>query len=1062
MRKAMCQLAVILPVLFFTLEAVEVEITPEDFQSGDAIPSGLLKAANEAYDLNMRGLDLLQTGDLDAALKMFLQAEEKFPGYSDAHNNRGVVYYRRGNVGEASKIWRALINHDEDYALAYYNMGMVSFHQKQYSEARSFFEKSLKRNKGLVDAQVMLGRCAMARGNTRRAESLLAKAYRMNKDHEGAWGYYAYALIAEEDTSRALSILEKHRDNTGALQILGGIAAARKETERATDYFTRAYHNGGSPELLLSAASLNLEEGKCEKAQNSLQAYFGSRVAPSPDAYLWAGVAAKECGEQGRALDYFRRGVQDFAADPLLRFNLGKLYFQKGSCDEAIRVWKPLRDTFQDPNLYYLRSRCYRKQDNLEEAERSVRSALSMHGSAMYHDFLGVILYENGKRDDARREFKKALSIDPGFRSAQLNLSLLGAMGEDVEKSIQSVRQELEKCRDDCAALHQRLAVLYHRARKTEKAVEVLEKLPAKHYDMEVFQSLAFYYRELHQWTRAVNILEGATEKYARNQRLNRDLVQAYLASGMYGKAIGRLERMIENESDSMWRLRYQLGYAWMELNQLDKARQQFQESLSHKNDFVAAKSLLAYIHSRKGETEAAEKLWKEAIDNDPQNRTLLINLGLAAEHEGDYDTALDYYRKAEGIAPEDRAISLNIGNALDGLGKTRAAEKAYTAALDSEKRSVAAYNLFVLARKQGESSEYRAMADILTREFPETDFSHRVKAELAVEAGDSTLALKHLKALTSRELADWYLMAEIYLAHHKTTQARECLDSLPYNGEWKRRRKLLTSRIYYEEGAYERALELWSEVSDTSFGVRYNMALAAFKSDNLERAYRISTELAETVQGESPDAADLYRLAANTALRLERWDESVRWHQQLLEGEEDPLIRYNLAVVYYNKGEIEKSWEAYRKARAGDPSLRNEDIENRYEVYKNPPRSRIDTVLAPIDQLYNQAVQLQSAGRDKDAESIYRDILDRESDHARSWNNLGTMLAARGELEEAEKCYERAVKHEKNLPESYANLINLLVATEKERQARKWISRGVKAYPGNDLLERFQAELSR
>lgn len=1051
---------VFVAAMICVVSAIEIELSPEDFEGSDAIPSGLLKTANEAYDINMQGLDFLEAGDLDAALEMFLEAERKFPGYTDAQNNRGVVYYRRGAIDRAAEIWTELTKKDDRYALAYYNLGMIAFHQRNFEKADRLFEEALERNGKLVDAQVMRGRCAMARSRIRKAESLLEKAFQMNKKHEGAWGYYAHALVMGGDTTKALSILEKHRKHPGALQMRGAIAAARNDNEAAAQYYEQAAETGGAPTLLLSAASLFLEDGNCHDAQAVIKRYFGARVAPTADAFLWAGIVAKECGEEAQALHYFQEGVDQHAGDALLRFNFGKLLVQGSQCEKALAAWEPLRDTFQDPNLYYLRARCLREMGALSDAERSVRVAISMHNSARYHDFLGVLLFEQGKSGLAEKEFKKALALEPGHTGAQLNLSLLGATDENLAQSIEETRKALEKCGENCRETAQRLAALYYRDGTPEKALDILREIPRNQWDLQVYQSVAFYLRELHRWGESVNVLREGLDRFPQNDRLKRELVDAYLGAGEYVGAIEVLEDMTANESNRQWRLLYQLGYAYMEMNRLDKARESFQASLAKKSDFVAAKGLLAYLYSRDGATDKAEKLWKETLTDDPDNRVVLINLGIAAEQSGDYRSALSFYQKAEKLDPSDKTIKLNIGNALDGLGNTHDARNAYTEALNSEKRATAAYNLFMLGQKEKNQQLRNKMISILREEFNALDLTKRAEADLAIASGDSSKALGLLTQLKSREPADWYLLAQLHLDRRQISEARACLDSIGEDRDWQRKRRLIEARIAFEEGGYQRALELWRAAGDSSPAIRYNMALAAFRCDLFEDAYEMAAGLAGR-PGKNELDADALRLAGNAALELALWDDAIGWHEKLLEISPDAVTLFNLAVIHYNAGDIERSWDYYQRAREKDSSLHNTDIENRYKAFKEPSTPKVDTILAPIDQLYNQAVKLQSAGDEENAEKLYREILDREKDHARSWNNLGTMLAARGELEEAQECYIKAVKHEKNLPEAYANLVNLLLAVENTRDARKWATRGLKSYPENQLLKQMlkQAE---
>ena len=87
--------------------AVEVELDFDDMAGQDALPAAILKGIQEAHELNAAGIKALERGLTDAALALFEEALEVFPGYTDAENNVGVVHYRRGTLFEARRAWQA-------------------------------------------------------------------------------------------------------------------------------------------------------------------------------------------------------------------------------------------------------------------------------------------------------------------------------------------------------------------------------------------------------------------------------------------------------------------------------------------------------------------------------------------------------------------------------------------------------------------------------------------------------------------------------------------------------------------------------------------------------------------------------------------------------------------------------------------------------------------------------------------------------------------------------------------------------------------------------------------
>src|SRR4030042_1415209 len=98
---------------------VEFEIDMDD--TSDALPAALLKGAEKAYSMNLKGLDALELDKYDEALVCFKNAAEMLPNYTDAINNCDVVYCRRGNIVLARETWEKVLKMDPAYAIAYYN-----------------------------------------------------------------------------------------------------------------------------------------------------------------------------------------------------------------------------------------------------------------------------------------------------------------------------------------------------------------------------------------------------------------------------------------------------------------------------------------------------------------------------------------------------------------------------------------------------------------------------------------------------------------------------------------------------------------------------------------------------------------------------------------------------------------------------------------------------------------------------------------------------------------------------------------------------------------------------
>lgn len=1040
------------------LYSYEIEFQFDVDEKGNVLPSALFKSAEEAYELNMKGLDALELDNYDEALEYFEKASESIPNYSDAINNIGVVYFRRGNVVMAQETWQKVVQIDPGYATSYYNLGIVRYSDKRYKAAKEYFLQALDKNKRFVDALVMLGRVELVLGNKKTALNYLKKAYKINPMHQGAWGTLAYGHIQNGDTATAEKILGKYKKNAYALKMLGQIEASRGHMKNAIRYLSEAVARGGEKSILLEISQIQLDSGQCAAALKTMQSYFRRVSHPAADAWLLAGIAAKECGDISETKRYFEQGVKYYPNDQLLRFNLGQVYFYQRDYSNADKVWAALADTINDPALFHLKAVAARKQNKLAEAEDYICKALLMDTKAEYYDFLGVILHERGKKDEAIIQFKKALALNPSLRSAQLNL----AISERTEKSIAEANTNMERqlatCQSGCSELSLQLSILYYHGRQYEKAIKILGDIPDKDKDLKIYRHLAIYYRAVGELDKAITVLEKAQKRLVIDPQTENELAETYLQAGLYAKAIMVLNDLTPKWDKNPWRLYYQLGYAYVKQNDLRNAERYLEKSLKKKKNNVAARGLLALIYNERGETKKAQNLWKKTLRDDPSNPALWINIGLLLEKEGKYQKAIEKYQHALSLPKGDNSILINIGNVYEQMSKPRKALQTYEKALDSDKRDVAAYNVFNAAKSIDEKRKAEKMLTLLQKEFSTSIYTKRASAEMLLWQGDTTTALKIFETLPQKNAYDWCALANIYVAQGKGMLAEAAIKNLPETPQWNRARKSLQAKRAYAGGQYQEAFALLKEQNDTSYDGQYNTAFAAFNAEEYETAMQIGRELVRHATGQ--DKEELYRLVGTSAMKLKDWEVAQSWFSQLVGIKPDDAVAYyNMAVAACNLDNMDASWKWYQKAREIDSTLHSSNIENKYKALNAEPEDT--TVLGELDKLYNQAVELQQQGSDTAAEEIYKEIVEKDGRFYRAWNNLGAIYGVRGEIDEAIDCYKNAVSRRADIADGYANLVNIYIALEDFRKAERWLAKGKKRNPDSEVLKQMEQALA-
>ncbi|HEX2960085.1 MAG TPA: tetratricopeptide repeat protein [Chitinispirillaceae bacterium] len=593
--------------------AIEMEFEINNAFETDALPSSIIKAVNNAFELNVKGLDALEKSNLDAAMSFFDDALKILSDYNDAENNKGVVYYRKGNIGAARELWEKLSVKDPSYAVSSYNLGLLYFNDHQYEAASRLFERALKANPKLVEALVRNGMTSLKLGNKDKAVEQLEKAIRIAPDHQDAWLFYSYVKLESKDTTEALSVLRKHQSSIEALKMLGNIESARKNNKKAIEFYQKAAASGEDKMFLVHFAGALYDDGNFKEALKILDRYFTLSGPYNEDAYLIAGLASKECGNNAAALKFFEDGCNKFPKDPILQHNLGQMYFKQKAFDKAESVWGAMTDSIQDPSVMFMRAIALRQSGSLELSEKYVRKALALDDRSEFHDLLGVLYHQ--KKDDitAESEFKKALKLNPENRSAQLNLALVSRKGEDLGLAAAHLEKKLAGCSgDSCADLAFTLSILYFHTKEITKAIEILNAVPEKYKDERIYRHVALFQKELHLYDDAIKTLEYAIQHFVLETQTEYELAELYLVGGYFSRAAERFQALLPKWKQNPWRLYYQMGYAYMEQNELKKAKECFQNSLKSKMDNVAARGLLAFVENRLGNAREARSLWEK------------------------------------------------------------------------------------------------------------------------------------------------------------------------------------------------------------------------------------------------------------------------------------------------------------------------------------------------------------------------------------------------------------------------------------------------------------------
>jgi tetratricopeptide (TPR) repeat protein len=1049
------KMATIIPFVFLTAWSVEIELEV-DLSDNNPLTAAIFRGADEAFKLNSDGLDALESNELKLAEALFEKAIDVLPFYSDAQNNLGVVYYRRGEVSRAKELWNSISVSDKKYHLSWFNLGILSFDHEKYQEAEELFKKTIKLKKRFAQGELMLGRTALALGDVPKALGRVDLAYKINPKNSQIWSNYAFLLLESGDTTKAISILDKHRSNSEALQLLGQISAVRGDSREAISLLESALKKGDDRSFVPVLLQLYLEGEKWKKAVSLFEKQSSSGEKTTAELWNSGALAYQGAGKTVEALNTLSRGVARFPKDGDLRYNYVQLLHKMGKYEVALKELQKMDATLKDGHAFFTEASIYKKLGDNINAKKSISQALVLDQRAEYYQFMGLTLVALGEFDSGKMELKKALALNPSLRHAKISLAILEHSG-DISALVQDAKKEFESCNNSCDSSLLRLVYLTHLDGKSEEAVTFLKKR-VETKNEEYYLALTTILQESGRWMMAFNVITDSTA-IATFSRRGELLLAGYLSEGgrfSEGERVA-LKLLEEASPKEQERLLYLVGYNRMKMKNYRSAIEPLEELYKLNPRNRAASGVLAFIYKKTGDDKKAEQLWKSLVTVDGSNVSVLVNLSLLALEKESYSEALNYIKDAIELKGSSVELHINLGNILFDMKEYEKAYDSYLLAKNSEKSASALVGAYWSAKELEDSSNVEKIFLLLKDE--DGDDTRRAVADYLFSLKKYQNSINELDMVAEKDWIDWKSIGVAAVALKNSTLAEIALDSARVLGGSEKKLRALQRDVSFLRGDYDKILEGGIESGEDG---SYNRVVLLFKAEKYEDAVVAVNRLLFSFEGESKK--ELLKIAGNSSIELKKWDDVVRYFSLL--AEEFPAGDWylNMAIGFYNLNDIERSHQNYLKARVLDSSIKNANIEQRYEEFLNSKKSTPTKVtvksLDEVDSLYNEALRFHQEGKTDLAERLYQQVLKIDDKHYRTWNNLGALYGALGEIDKAIESYENAVSRRADIVDGYLNLVNVYLAIDDLNNAKKWCEKGLKKDSGNSQLQGFMKEI--
>lgn len=480
-------------------------------------------------------------GENEAALKLFDQVLRADTGNLAARLGHATTLIGMKDLAQARTDLDLIDKAAPDLPMTAYLRGVIEFQDKNWPKAAEHLDRVLAAAPNHIQSQLLLGIVRYSQGQMETASELLGR------------------------------VVAAAPDNLQARKVLAATRIKMREPERA----------------------IELLEPVAQNADPQTRALLGS-------AYLLK-------GDPDKGQEWLSRAVEDAPDVAALRTQHALSLLAGGKTDQAIGELQSAVDLGQDLlQADVLLVLAHIKNKELDQAI-AAGTALEKRrpDSPIPYNLTGLAYLAKGDYPAARARFNKALAIDPGFVTAEINLARVEVAAKDPEAAQRHFEQALKTDPKHLGALLG-LAALAEQ-RQDGAALEAALKrandaVPAAAQPGLLLTQL---YMARGDYPKALSTATDLSRRFPDNDAVLQMQARAQTLGGEIPDAIRTFDQLLRKNPDDP-QLNYLSGGAYWKNGDFPQAKAAFKRALALKPDFADAQVALASVSLDAGDTAAA------------------------------------------------------------------------------------------------------------------------------------------------------------------------------------------------------------------------------------------------------------------------------------------------------------------------------------------------------------------------------------------------------------------------------------------------------------------------
>ena len=630
-----------------------------------------------------------------------------YDGYRDA----GSYYFTNQRNPESIECYEKAITMHPNWVTAYIDVSYVLIAENNFDEAGKKIKKALKIDPKYYDgklAHAWLEEQKSIKGPEKEKKKSILKAIELYQE--------------------CISLRPSTADNF--YNTIGVLYGNIDDYNSSRDFYRKAIDADPKADARTSA----LYQSNLAYAYNKLQDYENAKKAclraieldpDDPLIYNKLGNIHFACKEFEKAKENYIKAIERKKDEPVYHENLGKANFELGNWQEAIDAYNECIavntsgvQEKQHALIYDNMGTAFDKLGNKEAAERSLLKAIEIDPEDyLIHNKLGILYYGQNKNEQALKYFMNAQRMGRGEAVLPGNVGLAYVRLGHWQQATEAFKQALLIEPDNPFYLNY-AGLCYYRQKEYDDAIHYYKKAIEKDPSEPVyFDNLGLAYEDAGLLSEAKSIYQKLIKQWPQNFTYHGRLAAILVKEGNTGEAIKIMEKGVSDNPDDIETLRV-MGEFQQGLKLPGEALRTYQHALTiAPGDELLNNNIGVCYHTLK-EDEKAIPYYQKAIEANPHVALYYQNLGLSyfdlkqwensiEAHEqaltlepnyrtynfagvayynlGEYDKAIEHYKKSIDAGGKEAVIYNNLALAYDRSYQTKEAEEYYLKAVETE-----------------------------------------------------------------------------------------------------------------------------------------------------------------------------------------------------------------------------------------------------------------------------------------------------------------------------------------------------------------------------------------